>query len=347
MSKVAEISDEEIEQMEKASVARGGLIGKSEQINEIWKFIEKAGPVELCVLITGETGVGKGLVAEAIHNRSLRKHGPFHKIEISSIDENLLDSELFGYQTGAFTGAVSNKQGKVEMAQNGSLFLDEIGDLSTRLQSKLLRFVEEKQFERIGSVKAQKLDCRIIAATNKNLKEMVEEGKFRKDLYFRLTGLEIEVPPLRDRKEDIPYLAIYFLRKHLGKETIKTISKEAMEIMLTYDWPGNVRELRQCIERAYVLAGGNEIEPKDLKIRVAEENANLDLEETISLVSREKILKALDISRGNQTKAAKLLGMKNEKALRDLMKKVGVHNPYPTKPGRPRNNSISKNNSSY
>ena len=340
---VPEISEEEMEQMERTSIARGGLIGKSEQLNGIWKFIEKVGPVELNVLITGETGVGKGLVAGAIHDNSPRRHGPFQKIEISSIDENLLDSELFGYQKGAFTGAVRNKPGKVEMAHKGSLFLDEIGALSVRLQSKLLRFIEEKQFDRVGSVETRKVDCRIIAATNENLKKMVQEGKFRNDLYFRLEGFEIEVAPLRDRREDIPYLAMHFLRRHLGKEAVKPISKEAMEIMVNYDWPGNVRELRHCIERASILAEGSEIKPKDLKISVAEENRELEpLEKTIAQVSEEQILNALHISRGNQTQAAKLLGMRNEKALRDLMKKVAVLNPYPTKPGRPSKKQFDK-----
>jgi DNA-binding NtrC family response regulator len=340
---VPEISEEEMEQMERTSIARGGLIGKSEQLNGIWKLIEKAGPVELPVLITGETGVGKGLVAGAIHDNSPRRHGPFQKIEISSIDENLLDSELFGYQKGAFTGAVRNKPGKVEMAHKGSLFLDEIGALPVGLQPKLLRFIEEKQFDRVGSVETRKVDCRIIAATNENLKKMVQEGKFRKDLYFRLKGFEIEVAPLRDRREDIPYLAMHFLRRQLGKEAVKPISKEAMEIMVNYDWPGNVRELRYCIERASILAEGSEIKPKDLKISIAEENRELEpLEKTIAQVSGEQILNALHISRGNQTQAAKLLGMRNEKALRNLMKKVAVLNPYSTKPGRPSKKQFDK-----
>ncbi len=341
---VAEISEEEMEQMERTSIARGGLIGKSEQLNGIWKFIEKVAPVELNVLITGETGVGKELVAGAIHDNSPRRHGPFQKIEISSIDENLVESELFGYQRGAFTGAVSDKPGKVEMADKGSLFLDEIGAVPVGVQAKLLRFIEEKQFEKVGSVKTRKVDCRIIAATNENLKKMVQEGTFRNDLYFRLKGLEIEVAPLRDRWEDIPYLATYFLRKHSNERGIaQSISREAMEIMVKYDWPGNVRELKHCIESASVLAEGSEIKPEDLMISVAEENRELEpLGETISQVSEEKILIALHISRGNQTQAAKLLGMSNEKALRDLMKKVGVLNPYFTKPGRPSKKQFDK-----
>jgi len=231
-----------------------GIVGRSKRIMEVLELVHRVAPTSATVLLMGESGVGKELIAKAIHFLSPRAEKPFVAINCAAIPENLLEAELFGYEKGAFTGAYSPKKGKFELANGGTLFLDEIGDMPLSLQTKLLRVLQEKEVERIGGTKPLKVDVRIIAATNKDLKKLVEEGKFREDLYYRLNVVPIYIPPLRERKEDIPVLVKHFLdqfSKEYGKEL--EISNDVMEAFMEYDWPGNVRELRNVVERMVIL----------------------------------------------------------------------------------------------
>ncbi len=243
-----------------------GIVGKSPAMLKIYKTIGRIAEKDLTVLITGESGTGKELVARAIHFNSRRREERLVAVNIAAIPKQLLESELFGYEKGAFTGAVIKKQGRFEEANGGTLHLDEIGDMPIELQTKLLRILEEKRFYRLGGEKPVEVDVRVIASTNKNLEEEVEKGRFRKDLYYRLNAITIEIPPLRERKEDIPLLAEHFLEKYareLGSGE-KTISEEAKEILLRYNWPGNVRELENTIKRVIVLSSDMMITPDTL-----------------------------------------------------------------------------------
>ncbi len=231
-----------------------GVVGRSKRIMEVLELVHRVAPTSATVLLMGESGVGKELIAKAIHFLSPRAEKPFVAINCAAIPENLLEAELFGYEKGAFTGAYSSKKGKFELANGGTIFLDEIGDMPLSLQTKLLRVLQEKEVERIGATKPVKVDVRIIAATNRDLKKLVEEGKFREDLYYRLNVVPIYIPPLRERKEDIPVLVKHFLdqfSREYGKEL--EISGEVMEAFMEYDWPGNVRELRNVVERMVIL----------------------------------------------------------------------------------------------
>jgi DNA-binding NtrC family response regulator len=243
-----------------------GVVGRSPQVRQVFEMITDIAPTNATVLIYGESGTGKELLAKYIHKRSLRARKPFIKVNCAAIPETLLESELFGHEKGAFTNAVARKPGRFELADGGSIFLDEIGEMSLAMQSKLLRVVQEKEFERVGGTQTIKVDVRIIAATNRNLMEAMREGKFREDLYYRLAVVPIMLPPLRDRREDIEELAMSFLRRY-AEETAKPVtgfSKEAMQALQSYDWPGNIRELQNCIERAVILSKGEEIQSKDL-----------------------------------------------------------------------------------
>ncbi|MGD9087403.1 MAG: sigma-54 dependent transcriptional regulator, partial [Desulfobacterales bacterium] len=230
------------------------IIGRSERMKAVFDLVERVADTDSTILITGETGTGKGLVAKAIHQNSRRKNKPFISINCGAIPENLLESELFGHVRGAFTGATVSKSGKFELAHGGTIFLDEIGDMSPDLQVKVLKVLEEGEFEQVGGAKTIKVDVRVIAATHRDLPEEVKKGQFREDLFYRLYVIPIGLPALRERKSDIPYLASYFIQMYNNKNNrcIDGISDKALEVMLNYKWPGNVRELRNVIERLVV-----------------------------------------------------------------------------------------------
>ena len=288
------------------------------------------------ILLQGESGTGKGLVAGAIHYESWRAQRPFMTIAAAALPEQLLESELFGHERGAFTDAKMTKKGLLELADGGTVFLDEIGDLSVGLQAKLLQFMEDKRFKRVGGTRDIEVDVRIIVATNRDLASAVEEGEFRTDLYYRLKIVPIHLPPLRQRKEDIPLLVEVFL-KHFGQEfrkNVRGVSPEAMEILLAHDWPGNVRELRNIIERAVLLGSGGKLRPEDLPLELHEpvSGSAAPSQRLLSLppggirfsqLERSLIEQALEMSGGNQTQAAKLLGM-NRDQIRYRIEKFGL-----------------------
>ena len=313
------------------------IIGSSPQMLEVFDLIEKVSMSDsTTVLLQGESGTGKDLVAKYIHYKSLRAGKPFMTITCSALPENLLESELFGHEKGAFTDAKARKVGLLELADNGTVFMDEIGDLPLSLQAKLLRFMEEKAFKRVGGVRDHFVDVRIIAATNKDLEEEVRAERFRGDLYYRLKVIPIYLPPLRDRKGDVPQLARLFIdgfNRDL-KKNVRGVSAEAMELLVNYRWPGNVRELRNIIERAMLLGSGDEITPEDLPVelrgggrRAGEEEGrylNLTLDGIdFSRLERELVEQALRLVDGNQTKAAKLLGM-NRDQIRYRIEKFNI-----------------------
>jgi PAS domain S-box-containing protein len=293
----------------------GSLIGKSKKMQEIYKFIEDISNSNATVLIQGETGTGKELIAEAIHFSSARAEGPLIKVNCSAIPESLLEAELFGFRKGAFTDAKYDKPGKFELADNGTIFLDEIGDISPKLQAKLLRIIENKEFERLGEVKTRKIDVRIIAATNKDLKRLVDEGKFRDDLYYRIAVLKIFVPPLRERKEDIPLLVEHFINKlnETHQKNISGVKEEVMKIFLEYSWPGNVRELINVLEYAFAVCKERLIDvhhiPKEIRSK-----QYLDENE------RERILNALESCNWKISECAKILGVHRTTLWRKMRK---------------------------
>lgn len=318
-----------------------GYVGASHAMQEVYKMIENIGKVDTAVLITGESGTGKELAAEALHAESSRRDKPLIKMDCVSVAENLLESELFGHRKGAFTGADRDRVGRLLQADGGTLFLDEIGDISPRTQLLLLRFLQEKTFTPVGQDEPVQVDVRVIAATNVDFQEMVQQGKFREDLYYRLKVIEIRLPPLRERNNGIPLLANHFLelfRKQLHKE-IAIISDQAMECMARYTWPGNVRELRHVVERACVLCDGPALLLKDLpeelqKSRIKTSHPDsasqppapqYDLAEPLSTDPHyqrpdEKILQALTQANGNKAKAAKLLGIARSTLYRQMQR---------------------------
>lgn len=304
------------------------IIGKSEAMQEVFYIIQMVAESNANVLITGESGTGKELVARAIHNNSLRKSKPFVIVDCTTIPENLLESELFGHEKGAFTGASERKTGLIEIANEGTVFLDEIGELPMFLQKKLLRFLQEKEIQRIGSTQRIKVDVRVISATNRDLEKAVQEGSFREDLYWRLNVVRINLPPLRERKEDIPLLVNHFLNK-FSKENNKPIPQlepEVMELFMSYDWPGNIRELANVMERAVVLSPSGLISIKHLPRRIQEKTGWIAKNESsLNLLELEKslIIKALNTTGWNQTKAAEILGI-SRKQLRTKMKHHGL-----------------------
>ncbi|WP_432666027.1 sigma-54 dependent transcriptional regulator [Wukongibacter baidiensis] len=293
------------------------IIGESSNIKEVLEIVNRIAKSNATALITGESGTGKELFANAIHYNSDRKDKPYVKINCGAIPENLLESELFGHEKGAFTGAISKKLGKFERADSGTIFLDEVGELSLPMQVKLLRVLQEKEIERVGGSEVIKIDVRVVAATNRDLKKMVEEGNFREDLYYRLNVIPIELPSLKERKADIPLLVRYFIEKYcnqMARKLIK-IDEDALEVLNNYKWKGNIRELENVIERMVILSQEDTIYKKDLpkEILFADmEGAEFILPESgINLEAVEKsfIKQALASSDGNQTKAAKLLGI--------------------------------------
>ncbi len=292
------------------------IIGNSESIRQVTDMAGRVAASDASVLITGESGTGKELLARGIHYTSLRANGPFVAVNCAAIPENLIESELFGHVKGAFTGAVRDKEGKFELADNGTLFLDEIGELRIDLQAKILRALQEKTVDRVGGAKPVLVDARVIAATNRDIERAVKDGKFREDIYYRLSVITLHMPPLRERKEDIPLLVEYFLKKY-NKSADVTIGPDALAALKAYGWPGNVRELENVIERASVLRRGNVITRGELPDKLTREKMSVEdiilnlPEEGVSLEDLEKnlIIKALEKHKGNQTRAADYLGI--------------------------------------
>jgi DNA-binding NtrC family response regulator len=293
-----------------------GIIGRSRAIEEVVRRAELVSETKSTVLITGETGTGKELVARAIHDRSAQRGMPLIKVNCAAIPETLLESELFGHVRGAFTGATTTKKGKFALADGGTIFLDEIGTMSPTLQSKLLRVLQEREFEPLGSERSEKIDVRVIAATNRDLRQMVADGKFTEDLFYRLNVIPIEIPPLRDRRDDIPALVDHFLRKHAQRigRRIDRIDEGVLTGLQQYDWPGNVRELENTIERAVVLSQGPSISARAISVLgpvtpQASGLPSLRLRQNIEWVERETIRRALDSSGGVKKEAAELMGI--------------------------------------
>src|SRR5271154_615143 len=307
------------------------IVGRSEAMREIFSSITRVAPTRATVLLCGESGVGKDMIARAIHHHSPRADRPFVKINCTALPENLMESELFGYEKGAFTGANTSKPGKFEQADTGTVFLDEIGDVPAPVQVKLLRILQEREFERLGSNKTQHIDVRVIAATNVDLRAALEQGRFREDLYYRLNVLPINIPPLRDRKEDIPFLANHFIKKYqkdLGSR-VESISDAAMQRLLEHRWRGNVRELENVIERSMVLAPGTVIEANDIKLDLAPETRSAAVDSflpegmTLDQFEQSIIKEALNRASGNKSQAARLLGL-TRNALRYRLSQMGI-----------------------
>jgi len=308
-----------------------GIVGKSKEMGKTFKLIKKVALSNCSVLLRGESGTGKELVAQAIHCNSSRMEKPIVPVNCAALPEALLESELFGYEKGAFTGASTRKLGKFEGASGGTIFLDEIADMSLPMQAKILRVVKEQSFERIGGTKSVKVDIRLISATNKDLEKAIAKGLFREDLYYRLNVVTIYLPPLHERKEDIPLLVNYFLKRNnrVNGRKIKSISAEALDLLMDYEWPGNVRELENVIERALVLTNNNVILPDDIFLRSWKRTLDSEIissPRSISLLEGEKTLiqKALKSTHWNQTKAAKLLRI-HRNTLRRKIKHLKIH----------------------
>jgi DNA-binding NtrC family response regulator len=306
------------------------IIGRSGPMQEIFATITRVAPTRATVLLAGESGVGKDLIARAIHFHSPRRDRPFVKINCTALPENLMESELFGYEKGAFTGAVSSKPGKFEHADTGTVFLDEIGDVPPSIQVKLLRVLQEREFERLGSNKTRHIDVRVIAATNQDLRVALEQGTFREDLYYRLNVVPVNIPPLRARKEDIPFLVHHFISK-LGPEcgtSAEKITDAGMAKLMSYHWPGNVRELENVIERSLVMCSGTQLDAGDIKLETAPRPKNstehfLPEGMTLDQYEQEIIREALRRAQGNKSQAARLLGM-TRNALRYRLSQMGM-----------------------
>lgn len=310
------------------------IVGRSAPMQDVFAMVLRAAPTRATVLLAGESGVGKDMIARAIHYHSPRKDKPFVKINCTAIPENLMESELFGYEKGAFTGANMTKPGKFELADTGTVFLDEIGDVPMAIQVKLLRVLQEREFERLGSNKTRHIDVRVVAATNVDLRRALEEGTFREDLYYRLNVLPINIPALRERREDIPYLADHFIRKHAGELGTPELemSEEATEKLMAYHWPGNVRELENVIERSLVMANGSRLESADIRLDMAPRSRaaagggdTLFLPDGMTLDQYEEtiIREAMRRAQGNKSQAARLLGL-TRNALRYRLGQMGM-----------------------
>jgi DNA-binding NtrC family response regulator len=302
------------------------LVGKSEGIKNILDLVDRVSSTRATVLIQGESGTGKELVANIIHYNSLVADGPFIKVNCSALAEGVLESELFGHEKGAFTGALFMKKGRFELADRGTLFLDEIGDIPPSIQIKLLRFLQESEFERVGGTRTLKVDVRIVSATNKNLEQLVKEERFREDLFYRLKVVTIDLPPLRERVEDVPLLVDYHLKRftEIHNKPIKGISREAMKLIKSYSWPGNIRELMNCIESAVVMSIGGIIDMDSLPpFMTAAQKDDVSVKVVGNLFDIEKkaILEALDKHRGNKAETARALGI----GLRTLYRKLNQY----------------------
>ncbi len=334
---LGEVNNQQQDEADKTLAIAGEMVGRSEAMDRVFKLIGKVADSESTILIQGESGTGKELVTRTIHLNSNRKNGPYIPVNCGAIPENLLESELFGHEKGAFTGANATRLGRFELAAGGTIFLDEIGNMSPSMQVKLLRVLQEKKFERLGGMKTIETDVRVIAATNRNLEEAVEEGEFREDLYYRLNVIPISLPPLRDREGDIPLLVSHFLQKFnkVRKRKVQGFSFETLSMIERYHWPGNVRELENFIERMVVLKGEGIITPDDLPERVRMGKKNLQfalpdipegglcLEEMMNNIEKELILKALEKTDWVKQQAANLLNV-NRTTLVEKIKKKGL-----------------------
>ena len=310
------------------------IIGKSKKMEEVFELIRTVAESEAVVMIRGESGTGKELIARAIHANSKRKYGPLIALSCGALPDTLLESELFGYEKGAFTGAQFSRKGRIEMADGGTLFLDEIGDISPKTQVDLLRVLQEKIVYHLGSSTPTKVDVRIISATNRDLEKAIQDGTFREDLYYRLNVVTINIPPLRDRKEDIPLLANHFFKKFvvINSKKIIGISGEAMDMLTDYHWPGNVRELENVIEHAVVVCKNNEITPGDLPNTVKESarekaaSHGPSSPKTLEILEKQHIMEILDRNKGNISKSAKDLGI-DRVTLYNKIKKYEIEKP--------------------
>jgi DNA-binding NtrC family response regulator len=310
------------------------IIGKSKKMQEVFDLIRTVAESEAVVMVRGESGTGKELIARAIHSNSKRKYGPLIALSCGALPETLLESELFGYEKGAFTGANYSRKGRIEMADGGTLFLDEIGDISPKTQVDLLRVLQEKTIYHLGSSKPTKVDVRIISATNRDLEKAIKDGTFREDLYYRLNVVTINVPPLRERKEDIPLLANHFFKKFVvvNSKKITGISSEVMDMLIDYHWPGNVRELENVIEHAVVVCKNNEITPGDLpntlkmSIREKENLPGSNAAITLEDLEKKHIKEVLNRNKGNISKSAKNLGI-DRVTLYNKIKKHEIEKP--------------------
>jgi len=323
--------NERLQQQLESRYTFTSIVGNSQKMQESFRLIKKVVRSNCSVLLQGESGTGKELVARAIHYNGPRKEKTFVPVNCAALPEALLESELFGYEKGAFTGAAARKLGKFEVASEGTVFLDEIADMSLPMQAKILRVVQEQSFERVGGTKSVKVDFRLITATNKDLEKAIAKGLFREDLYHRLNVVTIYLPPLRQRKEDVPLLANCFLKRYnrVNGEKVKTISAEVLDLLVDYEWPGNVRELENVIERAVVLSNNDVILPEDILLRPWKSTSDSEIisfPRSISLVAGEKALiqKALKTTHWNQTKAAKLLEI-HRNTLRRKIKYLKIH----------------------
>jgi DNA-binding NtrC family response regulator len=325
-------------------VAPESIIGTAPPMQRVFEIIDQVAPSKATVLITGESGTGKELVANAIHQRSPRANGPFVKLHCAALAETLLESELFGHERGSFTGAVARKDGRFSIADGGTLFLDEIGEISPSVQVKLLRFLQEHEFERVGGTQTIRVDVRVIAATNKNLAEEVKGGRFREDLFYRLNVVTLDMPPLRDRKTDIPQLARFFIDKYArdNNKDLDGFAPQTVELLSSYDWPGNVRELENAIERAVVLANGRVLEPRHLPANVRPTLTATGMPpipgSTLADLERYAILETLKATGGSTSKAADMLGI----SVRTIQYRLHDYNAAPRSEVR----AVSKNESS-
>jgi formate hydrogenlyase transcriptional activator len=309
-----------------------GIVGQSSALGRALRLVEMVATEDSTVLLLGETGTGKELIARAIHNRSRRKDRTFVKLNCAAIPSGLLESELFGHERGAFTGAITQKLGRLELADQGSIFMDEIGDIPLELQPKLLRLLQEREFERLGSTQTKKVDVRVVAATHRNLEEMIQKGQFRRDLYYRLNVFPISIPPLRERPEDIPLLVQHFVQEAARRmnKTIDTIPSATMEALTQYQWPGNIRELENVVERAVILSPGSIllVPMRDLQSRIMLGHDGAKLQ-TLAEVEREHIRAMLKETRwvlSGPLGAATRLGV-NRSTLYFRMKKLGIVRP--------------------
>jgi Nif-specific regulatory protein len=313
------------------------MVGTSPPMCRVYEFVSRVARTDSTVLIQGESGTGKELAARAIHRNGLRADKPFVAINCAAITETLLESELFGHEKGAFTGATAQKKGKLEVAEGGTVFLDEVSELASALQAKLLRVLQEREFERVGGTRSIKLDVRLIAATNRDLKEAVKDGAFREDLFYRLNVVGLTMPPLRDHREDIPLLANCFVNRYAGKcnRRPKPISQAARACLMNYDWPGNIRELENAIERALVLGSAEEILPEDLPEAVLDRDPPVDLancryHSKLTELKKQLIVDALHEAGGSYTEAAKILGVHPNylhRLIRNLNLKAIIRSP--------------------
>ncbi len=291
------------------------IVGKSAEMKRIFDVVGQVAPTRASVLVTGDSGVGKELIADALHNLSNRKQKPFIKVHCAALSESLLESELFGHEKGSFTGAVGRKRGRFELAHTGTIFLDEIGEINPSIQIKILRVLQEKEFERVGGEETLEVDVRIISATNKDLRAEIEKGTFREDLYYRLNVVNIHIPPLRDRKEDIPLLAAAFVKEFAqeNEKQVDGIDPKARSLLYNYSWPGNVRELRNCLESAVVMSKGSVITTDDLPPSIVTDSESnhvrIQLGATMGEAEKEIIRANLAAQNGNKSRTAEILGI--------------------------------------